>query len=102
MNFLIQKPDWQITNLVFNSLGICFFPAQNLQTLVSGTQLIISLSCIIARKFARNYSQISKFYERPLRIDALCYICQLRLTNYNCIIVYSFSLTAIKWNLYVA
>lgn len=64
MNFLIQKPDWQITNLVFNSLGICLFPAQNLQTFASETQLIISLSCIVARKFARNYSQISKFYER--------------------------------------
>ena len=102
MNFLTQKPYLQTTNLVFNSLFICFFPTQNLQTLMSGTQLIISLSCIIAHKFARNYSQISKFYERPLRIDALCYICQLRLTNYNRIIVYSFSLTAIKWNLYVA
>ena len=35
------------------------FPAQNLQTFASETQLIISLSCIVARKFACNHSQIS-------------------------------------------
>lgn len=49
---------------------------------------------IIARYF-------SCFYERPLRIDAYCYIRQLQLTNYNCIIVYALSLTAIKWKLLV-
>ena len=31
----------------------------------------------------------------------LCYIRQLQLTNYNCIIVYALSLTAIKWKLLV-
>jgi hypothetical protein len=36
-----------------------------------------------------------------LRFDALCYIRQLQLTNYNSIIVYAFTLTAIKWKLFV-
>ena len=55
----------------------------------------------IARKTAHNRSEFSCFCERPLRIDAYCYIRQLQLTNYNCIIVYAFSLTAIKWKLLV-
>jgi len=54
-----------------------------------------------ARKFARNRSQFLYFCERPLRFDALCYIRQLQLTNYNSIIVYAFTLTAIKWKLLV-
>ena len=55
----------------------------------------------IARKTAHNRSEFSCICERPLRIDAYCYIRQLQLTYYNCIIVYAFSLTAIKWHLSV-
>lgn len=53
----------------------------------------------IARETAHNRSEFSCICERPLRIDAYCYIRQLQLTNYNCIIVNAFSLIVFKWNL---
>ena len=53
----------------------------------------------IARETAHNRSEFSCICERPLRIDAYCYIRQLQLTNFNCIIVNAFSLIVFKWNL---
>ena len=93
MNLLTKKPDWQITNQAFlwgdetsHQIHISglrqfvgynhirnlrtWFSAQNLQTFASETLLIISLSCMTARKFARNCSQSSKFYERR---NSLCF-----------------------------
>mgnify|MGYP007069908464 CR=1 FL=1 len=85
-----------------NSLVI----ARKFQDFTSGVSLCITTvytkcSFRIARKATHNRSEFSYFCERPLRIVALCYIRQLQLTNYNCINVYAFSLTAGKWDLFV-